>query len=814
MQSAQLIHTLENEPCGAALNQAFALLGSGADLDLLLAMIKSMTRGGIPGLAVRLLTSGGVLLEEQTELAQLATQLAALQSGEVSPAQIESNYRRNRSRLLETRPHLRKFETDFDAAGDGLRVFRAANGYTVAIRDVEDGRFVFALPIIGSAADVMNSFNDCGHNTTAIAMSGVPSLDLWLQLLDVRSAAGFRPPIEIVEPDLAVLGVWLRLIERSEALEDERVGVFAGGQARTQYLEALRDNPQRLLPTHFLVNVRTGPTLERLDDSMFTEIVDLRLKRRQTLVRKQEIRYGGRDANYLAKRFQPAGSEDPPLRVAGFTTRHSTVIQYAMRDLAEAFRRRGCLFDVVSESSDYTCDVDDAGTLAENDYDMIVVINHMRFEFADQIHPSIPYVCWIQDYMPGLWTGDAGASLSERDLVVCRSSSFMAEHFGYPRKCLLGSSNLTSTTTYKDEPAAPEDLEVFRCDVSYVGHGWQTAHQLAAEIAPDAPEVRKFLERFIELAADRNAHKGWLNYFDRMELCLEAQRDSDMGDLHPQQRATLLLPAVERVYDRLFRHEALQWCAAWATSRDKTFRIYGNGWENHPTLSEYAVGPVQNGYELRCLSQASAVNLQVNGFDSLHQRLLDGLASGGCVISRFNPTDFSQLRFQEISHAIREKNLAGLEQLRSEARRSPSLGKAIREAEAWSGLSLAPSSSDERQRNVEVLKAFAYFPESICRDEAWFETLRTMKSMADRVAGNIDGFDQSTFNDRDQLHDLLDRLVDGPRAPRIRYELAKPMKQSILKHDTHDVLVERILEAFRQRYESLSHVRPAPPVEA
>ncbi len=139
------------------------------------------------------------------------------------------------------------------------------------------------------------------------------------------------------------------------------------------------------------------------------------------------------------------------------------------------------------------------------------------------------------------------------------------------------------------------------------------------------------------------------------------------------------------------------------------------------------------------------------------------------------------------------------------------MGNAIREAEIWSGLSLAPSSSDERQRNVEVLKAFAHFPESICSDEAWFDTLRTMKSMADRVAGNIDGFDQSTFSGRDQLHDLLDRLVGNPLA---RTELANPMKQSILKHDTHDVLVERILEAFRQRYESLSHVRPAPAVEA
>ncbi len=106
VEAAQLIQALETEPCGPALDQAFAQLGSGADLGLLLAMIKSMTRGGIPGLAVSLLTSGGVLMEEQTELAQLATQLTALPSGEISPVQIESNYLRNRAHLLGTRPHL------------------------------------------------------------------------------------------------------------------------------------------------------------------------------------------------------------------------------------------------------------------------------------------------------------------------------------------------------------------------------------------------------------------------------------------------------------------------------------------------------------------------------------------------------------------------------------------------------------------------------------------------------------------------------------------------------------------------------------
>jgi len=89
-----------------------------------------------------------------------------------------------------------------------------------------------------------------------------------------------------------------------------------------------------------------------------------------------------------------------------------------------------------------------------------------------------------------------------------------------------------------------------------------------------------------------------------------------------------------RICDRLYRHEALQWVADWATARGRSFRIYGNGWEKHPTLSAFAAGPIQNGRELMSLYRASRINLQLMPAGFIHSRALDGLLAGGFFLTR------------------------------------------------------------------------------------------------------------------------------------------------------------------------------------
>ena len=44
--------------------------------------------------------------------------------------------------------------------------------------------------------------------------------------------------------------------------------------------------------------------------------------------------------------------------------------------------------------------------------------------------------------------------------------------------------------------------------------------------------------------------------------------------------------------DALYRQQGLTWAAEAAREQGLHLGLYGNGWEKHPTLAEYARGPV------------------------------------------------------------------------------------------------------------------------------------------------------------------------------------------------------------------------------
>jgi len=89
-----------------------------------------------------------------------------------------------------------------------------------------------------------------------------------------------------------------------------------------------------------------------------------------------------------------------------------------------------------------------------------------------------------------------------------------------------------------------------------------------------------------------------------------------------------------RLGDRFFRHEALEWVARWARNTGRTLRLYGKGWERHPSLGQFAAGPASNGRELLCIHRASRINLQLMPAGFIHQRAMDGLAGGGFFMAR------------------------------------------------------------------------------------------------------------------------------------------------------------------------------------
>jgi hypothetical protein len=528
-------------------------------------------------------------------------------------------------------------------------------------------------------------------------------------------------------------------------------------------------------------------------------LIGEQMRERQRRLRSAlEQRFDGRDAAFWRTRFATAQRDGPPLRVVGFTNRYSTVIQHAMRDLASAFARKGHEFEIIAQPDDCSAAIDVAGALAVNAdrgraCDMIVAINHLRFEYPDSMPRNVPLVGWIQDHMDHLWKREAGDSIGELDLVVAHAPHVLASLYGYPAERVLASSNLTDPHVYSDQSLPENELAPNRCDLSFVSHGAATPEMLVNELgAATTPAFHRLLERFLQIAREQLQESECVNAAGLVELMLRAERQAGGPPLPSHVRRAHVYPQIAKIHDRLFRHQTLQWAANWARSRKRTMRIYGRGWDKHPTLAEFACGEVASGRPLRAVYQASKVNLQANAYASLHQRLLDGLACGACMLARYNPADFVRRPFVRIAETIASRSLRTLDELVALRRRDADFGVACDEAERLSNAVIALSSDPRRNEHMRIQREGNDIAE-LQSDEGLFAALRDMRFMPARVAADLPGFEQIVFRDEAQMHALLDRLADDDA---LRQTIARPMREAVLAHDTYDALVDRIISAF------------------
>lgn len=637
---------------------------------------------------------------------------------------------------------------------------------------------------------------DDGRNALALLLIGVPPHEAWRALVSWQAASGFAPPIDLIETDQQVLSRWRDGLDDRSVLHGPRIAVHDGPRALARFAASLREDTARMLPTQIAVIARDGATLPTSEDArrVIREVAETRMRERRKHVAMQQARFETLTRQSWAERFQKAGVIEPALRVVGFTTRHSTVMQHAMRDLGGAFRRQGCEFELIMEPHPFTSTIEVARLLAERECDLVVVINHLRRELDGDVHPQLPYVCWIQDHMPALWQPQAGRSVGELDLVLGQSRSLMTGQYDYPPDRFLETSNLTDPATYSDEPLDEAELDSHRCDLSYVSHGSATPEDLLGEIVRDErADVVRCLTLLLERMRVALDQRPFVRSLDLATMLLESEEDAGVTGLSPEVRLGVLFQKALALYDRLLRHQTLQWAAEWARSHGRTLRIHGRGWERHPTLGPFAAGEIENGRPLRALYQASRINLQVNGYGSMHQRLLDGLASGGFILVRFHPADVLRLHYEALRDRIFRDRL---DVVAIDRRRAidDALDGILVNIESLEGLYIAPASNPLRRRQRTLQARVFNLREHDNDDEGLLRRLCALRHFPRRIAGDLPGYEDVAFRTRDEFHALLDRFI-GDEGARVRS--ASSMRRAVLENDTHDVLVRRILNHFR-----------------
>ena len=322
----------------------------------------------------------------------------------------------------------------------------------------------------------------------------------------------------------------------------------------------------------------------------------------------------------------------------------------------------------------------------------------------------------------------------------------------------------TNLEVYNPQRLSDEELAPYVCDVSYVSNASQTPRQFHDEQrgALEDANARRFIDRLYE--ATHLAATGGQQIGGHRAARLIAQVEQEVGlNLSNQFRHWLQGWYLWRLTDRIFRHDALAWVADWARQGGRVFHLYGNGWDNHATLAPFARGFASNGHELRCIYQASVINLQVFPGGFVHQRAIDGLAAGGFFLARRTIPDFEGATVRRVCDRCDELGIQHPRQMLELA--DQELQAALGAYQDWCADPMDPDDPTllaDLRIQAEHLTAADVFPR----------------------------FAEIVFDDAASFASLADRFVEN--AP-LRVEIAQGMHQAVREHLTYDQQMRRFL---------------------
>ena len=409
-------------------------------------------------------------------------------------------------------------------------------------------------------------------------------------------------------------------------------------EAGAAFRQAAEANPTWNLPEQIIRCALRGQETSGAE-AMLKELAESRKQRRERLIAEARDYYADKDAGYWRRRYDEAASGNGErLRVLGITSRFTTVLRYSMAELCEAAKGAGHDMRVAMEPDDCSSQNPYESMIAEFKPDLIVQISRMRYENS-AVPANVPFLCWDQDNLPCMRTAAATASLDALTYVAGHGALYGYAHLGWPRENVIFCHPAGATYRYCAKPASAHLLEKHGCDISVVSNAAEAPESLAATLAKQWSD--DLGARLFRTAADRilvGADSG--NYWNIFTLDeLVNQTAAALGIPLNEAGGREMTMALVTLADRCYRHAALHWVRRWAENSNRTFRIYGQGWDRHPDFSKYAAGPAHPGEELRAIYQASRINLQLIDGGFLHSRALDGLAAGGFFLARTSVND-------------------------------------------------------------------------------------------------------------------------------------------------------------------------------
>jgi hypothetical protein len=515
---------------------------------------------------------------------------------------------------------------------------------------IKDGDVISAMPSTlpaATAQQLVGQIYPTGKCNQPVLIVGEDVGWLWDRLYRVPcefpAAPGHQPPLHFLMRDIERLWILLHLHDWRDLLADPRVRLFVGSDALTQFQQSLVTDICCPWPR---LSVNADPVLwsgEPTLDAMIQIAIEGMNRSYSRVTEQLKLMYAAVTRESVAAKFRSGA----PLRILGITSIHTTFLQYSMRDWLAAFDRLGHTTHLLIESdrAQLSNNLNVAKTCADFRPDLVVVIDHFRAEL-NCIPQQIPFMMWVQDALPNMFCGAAGAAQGDMDFAMGFARLRMIHEFGYPAErympTVVGCDEMRFAPAQISQWKRPE----FACDVSFVSHASMSAAEiLSAEIRRlNSPDASRLLSAIYEKLRA---------IYDAGEMISEPPTIRGMIDrsltetrlsVEPTEIPKLMEFFGQRINNALFRHQSLQWVA----DAGVNLHLYGRGWESHPTLRRFARGVAANNEQLCSIYQTSKISLQISPHGAVHQRMMEGLACGGFFMIRRCPGDLMEREFQKL----------------------------------------------------------------------------------------------------------------------------------------------------------------------
>ncbi len=609
--------------------------------DIAALSVQALVKLGYGGPARELIQARADIGGPIGQRGQLNDSLQTLPNGRIAWNALNQNYDKSLQAFLKRYPH---YEADLLAAQNELKkihLFKSSCGRLHMSRrqpgcvrewisdlGIEPHEFGLKLPEQGPI-----------HVPVVV---GVSLGALLRKICDLTCGAflNYNHPVFVIEPDLKKFVAWMHGADQSELLAHSHMEWFIGPDAVAKLNRHLRENDPVVLPQLVLnQSDDIGLTAEIQNDVVAIQAArDDELKE---LTDRLEAHYRSASLSEQAQRLKPPG------RVLALTSRFTTMLQYSTRDALDALDHMGYETRLLIEEFDHHCLEPNAicKTIDAFKPDLLIILDHMRREYP--FLPSrLPMLTWIQDPMPELLCKEAGQSVTTSDFVCGLFRPRCIEQFDYPPDQFEYVDVPVSTRVFHDGAASDKQLARFTCDVSFVSNASmpiEAFHEI--EKTKNDSSVHGFMDVLFESAKTA---------IDDDSFCQKKAVDltSDVAqslklDFTVESIRNFATHYTYRVFDWGRRQRTLEWVSNWAQRTGRTFRIFGKGWEDHPTLSAHAAGVVEHGQDLCAVYHSSTLSLQLIPSGFHHQRSFEIIASGSLPLTRYCEGDFGDLPASE-----------------------------------------------------------------------------------------------------------------------------------------------------------------------